>query len=64
MKSVITVVLVAAVIGCSSFVPQTATLPKGAVACRTDYDCKSYGMVCSFQGVDQYASCKYTGPRE
>ena len=46
--------------GCASMLPRKPYLPAGAKACLTDMQCGD-GYVCAFQGVDQYASCKFVG---
>jgi len=60
MKKLMSVMVVACVVltGCESMLAHPPTLPKGSIACRSDFDCPS-SYVCGFADVDQYASCLY-----
>lgn len=56
MKLLLSLTLAASVlVGCAP--SATPTLPKGATACHTDWDCKD-GEYCGFAGYNQYASCR------
>lgn len=56
MKTLITVLFVAAtVVGCVS-TANVKPLAPGAIACHSDWDCPD-NMHCGFPGVDTYAQC-------